>query len=545
MAVAPALCGGDRRGGDRRASATASSRWRRGRRCRRRSSRSWMAVMMSVNESMFQLIPGLGILLGGAIAALAGPRVALGVAGLGSLVVMVAVWVALRPGVLRSELTGRIASAANSNGCVPAAHDARHGPQRNSQHPQLESRGAGRASAVESHAGSIAQRACIDIGSNTTRLLVADMRRRRRPAGGPPEKRSFTRIRRGVLEGGRISPEKIAEVVGGRRRTAAAGPRARRRPRSMAVATAAIRQAANGAELVAAIREACGLEVVVLSGRAGGPAGVRRRRRRRSGTCPTASSAWSTSAEARRSWSSAPLRTRSDGATSFAFGSGDLADRCLRSDPPSERGAARRPGRVHAALPALDVPHPAEAVAVGGSATSLRLPGRADARRRGVRAARWRCSATERRRSTWPRFALDVERVRLLPAGLLILQAASELLGASLQIGRGGLREGVLLEAARPSVGDDRNPARAADRRPARRSPTSACGRRRGATAGSSSCSTRSTPTSRSRPGGTCPRSTPRGGWACPTTPGSTSRSCSTSGCGWPGCCSGAASPRA
>jgi exopolyphosphatase/pppGpp-phosphohydrolase len=39
--------------------------------------------------------------------------------------------------------------------------------------------------------------------------------------------------------------------------------------------------------------------------------------------------------------------------------------------------------------------------------------------------------------------------VRLLPAGLLILQAASELLGASLQIGHGGLREGVLLEAPR------------------------------------------------------------------------------------------------
>jgi exopolyphosphatase/guanosine-5'-triphosphate,3'-diphosphate pyrophosphatase len=46
------------------------------------------------------------------------------------------------------------------------------------------------------------------------------------------------------------------------------------------------------------------------------------------------------------------------------------------------------------------------------------------------------------------RFALDRERVRLLPAGLLILQATSELFGTSLQLGRGGLREGVLLEAS-------------------------------------------------------------------------------------------------
>jgi exopolyphosphatase/pppGpp-phosphohydrolase len=44
---------------------------------------------------------------------------------------------------------------------------------------------------------------------------------------------------------------------------------------------------------------------------------------------------------------------------------------------------------------------------------------------------------------------LDPERVRLLPAGLLILEAASKLFGASLQIGSGGLREGVLLEASR------------------------------------------------------------------------------------------------
>jgi exopolyphosphatase / guanosine-5'-triphosphate,3'-diphosphate pyrophosphatase len=46
------------------------------------------------------------------------------------------------------------------------------------------------------------------------------------------------------------------------------------------------------------------------------------------------------------------------------------------------------------------------------------------------------------------RFALDAERVKLMPAGLLILDAAAERLGCPLQIGRGGLREGVLLELA-------------------------------------------------------------------------------------------------
>ena len=50
------------------------------------------------------------------------------------------------------------------------------------------------------------------------------------------------------------------------------------------------------------------------------------------------------------------------------------------------------------------------------------------------------------------RFALDPQRVRLMPAGMLILDAVSRRLGRPLQIGRGGLREGVLLELARGGI---------------------------------------------------------------------------------------------
>jgi exopolyphosphatase/guanosine-5'-triphosphate,3'-diphosphate pyrophosphatase len=45
-------------------------------------------------------------------------------------------------------------------------------------------------------------------------------------------------------------------------------------------------------------------------------------------------------------------------------------------------------------------------------------------------------------------FAIEPERVPLMPAGILILDAASHALGLPLQIGRGGLREGVLLDMA-------------------------------------------------------------------------------------------------
>jgi MFS family permease len=60
----------------------------------------WMAMMMSLNESIIQGVPGAGILLGGALAATAGPRVALAVGGIGSLMTAVAVRVTLTRDVL-------------------------------------------------------------------------------------------------------------------------------------------------------------------------------------------------------------------------------------------------------------------------------------------------------------------------------------------------------------------------------------------------------------------------------------------------------------
>jgi exopolyphosphatase/guanosine-5'-triphosphate,3'-diphosphate pyrophosphatase len=46
------------------------------------------------------------------------------------------------------------------------------------------------------------------------------------------------------------------------------------------------------------------------------------------------------------------------------------------------------------------------------------------------------------------RLGLHIERVRLLPAGLLVLEAAWQALGgAPLRLAQGGLREGVVLRA--------------------------------------------------------------------------------------------------
>jgi MFS family permease len=60
----------------------------------------WMAVVMGVQESVVQAVPGLGIVLGGLITAVAGARAALAVAGGGGLGILAVAWVVLRPSVL-------------------------------------------------------------------------------------------------------------------------------------------------------------------------------------------------------------------------------------------------------------------------------------------------------------------------------------------------------------------------------------------------------------------------------------------------------------
>jgi predicted MFS family arabinose efflux permease len=65
-----------------------------------RAPKEWMALIMALNQAVAQLAPGLGILLGGVIAALASARVALAVAGAGSLLFAVAAAYALRPAVV-------------------------------------------------------------------------------------------------------------------------------------------------------------------------------------------------------------------------------------------------------------------------------------------------------------------------------------------------------------------------------------------------------------------------------------------------------------
>ena len=127
-------------------------------------------------------------------------------------------------------------------------------------------------------------------------------------------------------------------------------------------------------------------------------------------------------------------------------GSGVLSRDYLVTDPPGRDDVERLRRELRHDLAGLEPPGCSRAVAVGGSATSLRrLAGtRLDARgaRRRDRAAAGTAPCAE----VAERTGLAPERIRLLPAGLLVLEAVAERLGMPLEVANGGLREGVLLE---------------------------------------------------------------------------------------------------
>jgi exopolyphosphatase/guanosine-5'-triphosphate,3'-diphosphate pyrophosphatase len=132
---------------------------------------------------------------------------------------------------------------------------------------------------------------------------------------------------------------------------------------------------------------------------------------------------------------------------SFRVGSGFLADSYLLSDPPSAHELEAARAHASGVFEGLRTPPVARAVASGGSATSLRRMAGAelthDALERAIRIL-----ASAPADDVAERFGLDPERVRLLPGGVLILDAVGDALGQALKIGNGGIREGVVLELA-------------------------------------------------------------------------------------------------
>jgi exopolyphosphatase/guanosine-5'-triphosphate,3'-diphosphate pyrophosphatase len=285
--------------------------------------------------------------------------------------------------------------------------------------------------------------ACVDIGSNTTRLLVAEP--------GPNglrevlAQRSFTRLGRGAGADGTIAAAKLPEVG----EVVAAQVQAARAlgvDRLRVVATAAIRRAPNRGALLAVVRELAGVDVEVLSAEeearlafAGAtalldppPAGT-------IGVVDVGGGS-----------SELVVGTIAGGVSwvvSLPVGSGVLADGHLHGDPPAPGELAAMRAAAAAAFAGLDAPRPDVAVAVGGSATSLRRLVGPVLDERSIGEA-LEAVVSDRAAAVARRFDLDTERVRLLPAGLAILEEAARAFAAPLTLALGGLREGVVLAEA-------------------------------------------------------------------------------------------------
>ena len=105
----------------------------------------------------------------------------------------------------------------------------------------------------------------LDIGSNTVHLLVADVHPGGRPQG-TTSKRTVLRLMRYVEKDGSISRKGIRaleDAVAEARRVA----RSEKVEELLATATSAVREATNGARVIAAIEEALGQRLQVLGGK--------------------------------------------------------------------------------------------------------------------------------------------------------------------------------------------------------------------------------------------------------------------------------------
>ena len=298
--------------------------------------------------------------------------------------------------------------------------------------------------------------AAIDIGSNTTRVLVAE------PAEGQlkkvMEQRAYTRINKAIDADGKIEAAKIEEV-GELVATQVRLARELGAEQIAAVATAAVREAGNGRQAALSIAAAAGVPVEILSDEEEGRLSF-------IGATKTLGHPVEGKigvVDVGGGSTEVIIGTAADGVESvrsWRVGSGVLADELIASDPPSAAEIRKVRDRVEDIFAGVEVERPVQAVAVGGSATSLRrLVGAVleyETLERAIRVLSADPAVDVARR-----FELDPRRVRILTTGVLLLEKVSELLGQPLQIGKGGLREGVILDLLNSGANGSR-PARLA-----------------------------------------------------------------------------------
>jgi exopolyphosphatase/guanosine-5'-triphosphate,3'-diphosphate pyrophosphatase len=284
--------------------------------------------------------------------------------------------------------------------------------------------------------------AAIDVGSNTVHLLLGTWRDGRVvPLDDAAE---LIGLARDVYESGRISPVRLAEAVDAVARLV---QHAREGGANaiVLVATAAVRDAANADDLVAAVRERTGIQMQLIDGEREAQLTYR----------GAAAGEETSSLQVCDVGGGSTEVIRAEGGrvilqTSLPLGSSRLS-RLTPSDPPTAdemAAASAEAARVLATLPDW---RPARLVVTGGTATALARVMGSTARRSeikrteldGVRALLARQPADEIAAA----YGISPGRARLLPAGAAIIATLLQASGLpSVVLTAAGLRDGLLSE---------------------------------------------------------------------------------------------------
>jgi exopolyphosphatase / guanosine-5'-triphosphate,3'-diphosphate pyrophosphatase len=283
--------------------------------------------------------------------------------------------------------------------------------------------------------------AIIDVGSNTARLLVADV------DGGVlavREEKTFLGLGADALRLGRLSEQKVAEAGAVTRRYARVARRLDSE-RVQTVVTAPGRQA-SADELVDTLARASRAPVRVLSAADEGALAFRgavaREQRAHTGTVAVCDVGGGSTEVAVGAPAHGP-----NWVSSVDLGSLRLTRAFLDADPPDSAAVRRAREHVTEAFAPLEPPRPELALAVGGSA---RAAAKVVGRTLGIDELDAVVSVCARRRSgTLARsFGLNTARAETLLAGALLLAEASRRIGVPFRLARGGLREGAALALA-------------------------------------------------------------------------------------------------
>jgi exopolyphosphatase/guanosine-5'-triphosphate,3'-diphosphate pyrophosphatase len=306
----------------------------------------------------------------------------------------------------------------------------------------------------------------IDVGSNTIHLTVARITKGLTEVVRTADEADLVRLGADVNAHGAIGPERLARACAVIRRQVHQA-HTHGAATVLAVATEAIRAAANGEAFIERVRHETGVHIELITGAQeaaltywGATSGLKHSDARR--------------AVADMGGGSLELvvgaGTRIEWRVSLPLGSATMMHRYTTADPPSADDLAVIERTVAETLAPLRPPLPIEqAIVCGGTASTLAAlaarttPAPATGERpagHGRYLTRRQLDEVLRALESVPaakiarRFHIDAGRARLLPAGGAVLQGAMDLLGVDrLRSRRRGIREGAMLTFARTGRG--------------------------------------------------------------------------------------------